>query len=132
MMASPTWIAYPTISQPLRCTSKFDGVLSALRADSAQHEAVLRDALSQYNSNKNYWQAPQITRTYVDIGLRWWRENSALIPVYLRFTLPAHRRRHANHTIQICSQRKPMLISFRKGKFSALPLAPGFPDKWRT
>lgn len=67
---------------------KFDGVSSTLRTDAAQHEAVLRDALAQYNSNKSYWQAPQITRTYVDIGLAWWRENSALIPVYLEVYAP--------------------------------------------
>lgn len=67
---------------------KFDGISSSLRSDAAQHEAVLRDALAQYNSNRSYWQAPQITRTYVDIGLSWWRENSALIAVYLEVYAP--------------------------------------------
>lgn len=67
---------------------KFDGVVSSLRSNAGQHEAILRDALAQYNSNKSYWQAPQITRTYVDIGLAWWRENSALIPVYLSVYAP--------------------------------------------
>lgn len=62
---------------------KRDGVSMSLRSNAVQHENVLRDALAKYNSNKTYWQAPAITRTYVDIGLRWWRENAPLMEVYL-------------------------------------------------
>ncbi|MBX9948694.1 MAG: hypothetical protein K2Y39_06010 [Candidatus Obscuribacterales bacterium] len=62
---------------------KRDGVSKSLQSNASLHENILRDALSKYNSNKTYWQAPAITRTYVDIGLRWWRENAPLMAVYL-------------------------------------------------
>jgi hypothetical protein len=62
---------------------KRDGISRSLKSNPVQHENTLREALSRYNSNQSYWQAPAITRTYVDIGLNWWRENAALIDVYL-------------------------------------------------
>lgn len=62
---------------------KRDGISRSLQSNAVAHENALRDALAKYNSNKTYWQAPAITRTYVDIGLKWWRENAPLMSVYL-------------------------------------------------
>lgn len=62
---------------------KNDGISTSLRSNQANHEAALREALSRYNSNKSYWQAPAITQRYADIGVAWMRDNAALIPVYI-------------------------------------------------
>lgn len=62
---------------------KRDGISMSLQSNAVQHENTLRNALALYNSNKTYWQASALTRTYVDIGLRWWKENAPLMKVYL-------------------------------------------------
>lgn len=67
---------------------KNDGISTALRQNSDNHESVLRNALAIYNSGKSYWQTGSITRTYADIGIGWWRENRELIPVYLEVYAP--------------------------------------------
>lgn len=59
------------------------GISISLQGNAVEHENTLRNALALYNSNKTYWQAPAATRTYVDIGLRWWRQNAPLMKVYL-------------------------------------------------
>ncbi len=67
---------------------KNDGIATSLRADEIQHESMLREALSSYNSGTGYWQATALTRTYADIGVTWWRENGALVAVYLSVYAP--------------------------------------------
>ncbi len=62
---------------------KRDGITTALRTDNARHEVVLTDALALYNSGTTYWQASALTRTYVGIGLKWWRANRDLMSAYL-------------------------------------------------
>lgn len=62
---------------------KGDGISTALRANQTNHENVLREALSQYNSNSAYWQASLPTRRYADIGVAWMKSYRDLVPVYI-------------------------------------------------